>query len=216
MLGPTLKPAVFKHVQLIPLSARDLLILIVTDMGIIENRVIALDSPVAQGDLDRVSYILNKRLRGRPFIDFKSSVLRELREEIKANNGIFQKAVNLILNTLETRDKERIYLDGIINILDHPEFKQVEKFKLLMELMEEEEKLYRLLSSRQQGLKISIGEENQEEAAQECSLITANYEVGGQVVGTIGVLGPTRMEYAHVVSVVDYIAQKLSEFLSSL
>ncbi len=216
MLGPALKPAVFKHVQLIPLSAQDLLILIVNDMGIIENKVIALDCPVAQGDLDRVSYILNEKLRGQPFVKFKSSLFREIRDELKADNGIFQKAVDLILKTMETRDRERIYLDGIINILDHPEFKEVEKFKLLMELMEEEERLYRLLSTRQQGIRISIGEENQEEAAQECSLITANYEVGGQVVGTIGVLGPTRMEYAHVVSVVDFMAQKLSEFLSKL
>lgn len=216
MLGPTLKPSIFKHVQLISLSAHDLLVLIVTDMGIIENKVIALEAPVSQGDLDRVSYLLNKKLRGQPFAKFKSSLFREIRDEMKADNGIFQKAVDLILKTMETRNKERIYLDGIINILDHPEFKEVEKFKLLMELMEEEERLYRLLSTRQQGIRISIGEENQEEAAQECSLITANYEVGGQVVGTIGVIGPTRMEYAHVVSVVDFMAQKLSEFLSKL
>ncbi|HEY8392389.1 MAG TPA: heat-inducible transcriptional repressor HrcA [Capillibacterium sp.] len=216
MLGPTLKPAVFKHVQLIPLSAHELLVLIVADLGIIENKVISLDYPVAQADLDRISYLLNKKLRGQPFAKFKSSLFRELRDEMKADNGIFQEAVDLILKTLETRNKERIYLDGIINILDHPEFKEVEKFKLLMELMEEHDRLYRLLATRQRGIRITIGEENQEEAAQDCSLITANYEVGGQVVGTIGVLGPTRMDYAHVVAVVEFMAQKLSEFFSGV
>jgi heat-inducible transcriptional repressor len=80
--------------------------------------------------------------------------------------------------------------------------------------MEEEERLCRLLSSPYPGIRISIGEENPEEAAHECSIITANYEIGGRVVGTIGVLGPTRMDYAHVVSVVEFIAQSLSEFLS--
>lgn len=216
MIGPKLQPSVFKHVQLIPLSANDILVLIVTDTGIIENKVIAIDCPVTQADLDRVSYSLNKKLRGRPFTSIKSSVLHELREEIKTEDSSFQQAVTLLLSTLDTQEKERIYLDGIINILDHPEFKQVEKFKLLMELMEEEERLYRLLSSRHSGLRISIGAENQEEAAQECSIITANYEIGGRIVGTIGVLGPTRMDYAHVVSVVDFIAQNLSEFLSRL
>lgn len=214
MLGPTLQPSIFKHVQFIPLSANDILVLIVTDMGIIENKVIAVDCPVTQADLDRVSYRLNKKLRGRPFASLKSSVLNELKEEIKTEDSSFQQAITLLLGTLDTREKERIYLDGIINILDHPEFKEVEKFKLLMELMEEEDRLYRLLSSRHSGIRISIGKENLEEAVHECSIITANYEIGGRVVGTIGVLGPTRMDYAHVVSVVDYIAQSLSEFFS--
>ncbi|HHT06385.1 MAG TPA: heat-inducible transcription repressor HrcA [Hydrogenispora sp.] len=214
MLGPTLQPSIFKHVQLIPLSANDILVLIVTDMGIIENKVIAVDCPVTQADLDRASYSLNKKLRGRPFASLKSSVLNELKEEIKTEDSSFQQAVTLLLSSLDTREKERVYLDGIINILEHPEFKELEKFKLLLELMEEEERLCRLLSSPYPGIRISIGEENPEEAAHECSIITANYEIGGRVVGTIGVLGPTRMDYAHVVSVVEFIAQSLSEFLS--
>ncbi len=216
MLGPKLQPAVFKHVQLIPLSMKDILVLIVTDRGIIENKVIAIDCPVTQADLDRVSNILNKKLRGRPFAGFRVSVLHELKEEMRADDNFFQEAVTLLLNTMENKGKERLYLDGVINILDHPEFKEVEKFKLLMELMEKEEKLYRLLASRHHGLRISIGAENQEEAAQECSIITANYELDGQVVGTIGVLGPTRMDYAHVVSVVNFMAQTLSDFLAEI
>ena len=213
MLGPTLQPSIFKHVQLIPLSANDILVLIVTDMGIIENKVIAVDCPVTQADLDRASYSLNKKLRGRPFASLKSSVLNELKEEIKTEDSSFQQAVTLLLSSLDTREKERVYLDGIINILEHPEFKELKKFKLLLELMEEEERLCRLLFALS-GIRISIGEENPEEAAHECSIITANYEIGGRVVGTIGVLGPTRMDYAHVVSVVEFIAQSLSEFLS--
>ncbi|HBR29381.1 MAG TPA: heat-inducible transcription repressor HrcA, partial [Firmicutes bacterium] len=143
MLGPKLQPAVFKHVQLIPLSMKDILVLIVTDRGIIENKVIAIDCPVTQADLDRVSNILNKKLRGRPFAGFRVSVLYELKEEMRADDNFFQEAVTLLLNTMENKGKERLYLDGVINILDHPEFKEVEKFKLLMELMEKEEKLYR-------------------------------------------------------------------------
>ncbi|NLM37668.1 MAG: HrcA family transcriptional regulator, partial [Firmicutes bacterium] len=196
------------------LSATDILVLLVTDMGIIEKKVIAVDCPITQVDLDRVSYSLNKKLRGRPFASLKSSVLNEVKEEIKTEGSSFQQAITLLLSTLDTSEKERVYLDGIINILDHPEFKEVEKFKLLMELMEEEDRLYRLLSSRHPGLRISIGQENPEEAVHECSIITANYEIGGRIVGTIGVLGPTRMDYAHVVSVVEFIAQSLSEFLS--
>ena len=107
-------------------------------MGIIENKVIAVDCPVTQADLDRASYSLNKKLRGRPFASLKSSVLNELKEEIKTEDSSFQQAVTLLLSSLDTREKERVYLDGIINILEHPEFKELEKFKLLLALMEEE------------------------------------------------------------------------------
>ena len=216
MLGPKLQPSVFKHVQLVPLNSYNILVLVVTNLGVIENKLITIDVPVEQGDLDRISNLLNKKLRGKTFENLKSSVLAELKEEMAAHDDFFHKAICLLLNTLETRDKERIYLDGVINILEHPEFKEIEKFKPLMGMMEEEERLYKMLtdSSSRHGLRISIGEENQEEAAQECSIITATYNMKGRAVGTIGVLGPTRMDYSHVVAVVDFIAQYLSEILS--
>lgn len=216
MLGPKLRPAVFKHIQLVPLNDSNILVLVVTNLGVIENKIITVDLPVAQEDLDRISNQLNKKLRGVTLDNLKSSVLVELKTEMEARNNFFHNAVNLLLRTLETRERERIYLDGVINILEHPEFKEVEKFKPLMGMMEEEERLYQIMtdSSGCHGLRISIGEENREVAAQECSIITATYEMAGREVGTIGVLGPTRMDYGHVVAVVGFIAQYLSKLLS--
>jgi heat-inducible transcriptional repressor len=218
MLGPKLQPSVFTHVQLIPLNEHNILVLVVTNMGVIENKLITVDVPVSQMDLDRISYVLNKKLRGKTFDKLKTSFISELREEMEVHDSLFHKAIHLLLRTLESRDKDRIYLDGIINILDHPEFKELEKFKSLMEMMDEEESIYRMLekTSGHQGLQISIGEEIEEEAFQQCSVVTATYEIGGKVVGTIGVLGPTRMDYGHVVAVVDFVSHYLSKVLSDM
>ncbi len=216
MLGPKLQSAVFKHIQLVPLNDYNILVLVVTSTGVVENKIITVDFPVSQVELDQISNQLNRKLRGVTLENLKSSVLNELKTEIEARNGFLQQAVNLLQRTLETKERTRIYLDGVINILEHPEFKEVEKFKPLMGMMEEEEKLYRILTAptNANGLRISIGEEIQEEAAQDCSVITATYEMGGRVVGTIGVLGPTRMDYGHVVAVVDFIAKCISKLLS--
>ncbi len=218
MLGPKLQPSVFKHVQLIPLNEHNILVLVVTDMGVVENKLITVDVPVNQMDLDRISYVLNKKLRGKTLDKLKTSFISELKEEMEAHDNLFHKAIELLFRTLESKDKDRVYLDGIVNILEHPEFKELEKFKSLMEMMDEEESIFRMLNktSSHQGLQIFIGEENEEEAFQQCSVVTATYEIGGKVVGTIGVLGPTRMDYGHVVAVVDFVSQYLGRVLSEM
>jgi heat-inducible transcriptional repressor len=124
--------------------------------------------------------------------------------------------LQLLLTTRGKRKPERIYVDGTINILEQPEFKQVEKFKLLMSILEEEKKILNLMNQalQKRGLDIRIGEEIKDNAVEDCSMVTATYEVDGRILGAIGVLGPTRMDYGHVVTVVDFVAKCLGGFLS--
>lgn len=188
--------------------------LVVMDTGFVEN--ILLETPVAytQDELNKISAFLNSKLHGVSLGEFGTGVLNQLQTEAQSWEGLGD-TLQLLLATLDRKKQDRIYVDGTINILEQPEFKQVEKFKLLLSILEEEEKLLNLMNQalQKRGLNIYIGEEINDESVEDCSMVTATYEVDGKVLGAVGVLGPTRMDYAHVVTVVDFVAKSLSNFL---
>jgi len=218
ILAPKLHAAVFKYIQLVPINEYNILVLVVTDSGFIENKLIETPFPIHEDELQRISGMLNKKLQGVSLRNLGATLMREIKEEMLAHDRFFHETMQLLVKTLETKEKERVYLEGAVNILEQPEFKEVEKLKPIMMMLETEDKLYNILadSAFTHGIKITIGEENPEEEAHECSIVTATYEVGGRTLGAIGVLGPTRMDYARVVSVVDFVANYLSDLLTDL
>lgn len=215
ILSPRPQEAHFRHIHLVAMDASHILGLVVLDTGFVEN--ILLETPVAytQDQLNRISAFLNSKLQGVSLGEFGAAAINQLGTEALAWEGLGD-TLQLLLTTLGKKKQERIYVDGTINILEQPEFKQVEKFKLLLSILEEEEKLLNLMNQAMQkrGLNIYIGDEINDESVEDCSMVTATYEVDGRVLGAVGVLGPTRMDYAHVVTVVDFIAKSLSGFLS--
>ncbi len=215
ILTPRLNEIKFRHIQLIPLDNTCILLLVVTDTGFIENKLVEVFVPFTPEDLNRVSAFLNSKLRGVSWSELRPTLTQLLRE-IRSSNRFFGQALETLLKVLPEKRQERVFVEGAINILEQPEFRQVEKVKPLMNMFEEEEKLLELMSRSllRRGLNISIGEEIQNSDINDCSVITATYEVNGRILGTVGVLGPTRMDYARVVTVVDFVAKALSRFLS--
>jgi heat-inducible transcriptional repressor len=133
----------------------------------------------------------------------------------------FQERFNHIHNFLEEcfnigYTENKVYLDGRINIMKHPEFKETDKLNYILSLIEEEnilaDTIRRYLGFRK--TKIIIGKESKLKEMQNCSLVTSEYRIKGKPVGAIGILGPTRMDYSRMVSIAEYISDKLSEILS--
>jgi len=218
ILTPKLQVAVFKHIQLIPINEYSILVLVVTDAGFVETKLIETPFPIKEEELERISGMLNKKLKGVSLRSLRNTLLREIKDEMLAHDLFFHKTMQLLVKTLEIKEKEKVYIDGTVNILEQPEFKEVDKLKPIMMMLEKEDTLYNILtdSTLSHGIRICIGEENPEQAAHDCSVVTATYEVGGRTLGTIGVLGPTRMDYARVVSVVEFVSNYLSELLTDL
>jgi heat-inducible transcriptional repressor len=108
-------------------------------------------------------------------------------------------------------------LGGTLNILNQPEFRDVEKIKSILGILEEKDILRKLMqyNDKMDGITVKIGEENPFEEVRNCSLITATYHMNGEVVGSIGILGPTRMKYSKTIALVEYITQVLSNTLSN-
>jgi heat-inducible transcriptional repressor len=125
--------------------------------------------------------------------------------------------MELMVETLRDEPEERVYLGGTLNMLNQPEFKDIEKVKTLLSLLEQEDPLRDILTESpvDNGVVVRIGGENSRVEIKDCSMITATYHIDGKVIGAIGVLGPTRMEYSRVVSIVDFITNNLSDLLKN-
>lgn len=217
VLGPQIETAVFRHIQLIKLSENTILVLILTDTGYVENKIIELENGITDVELDCLSSLLNHKLRGMNLKDIKSSIIREIRTEMVFQDEFFNEAIKVLIKSITAHSQERVFLDGATKILEQPEFANVIKFKPLLKVLEEEENLYKLLTNNlQRGAKVKIGSENEDFGIQDCSVVTAGYEIAGRTVGVIGVLGPTRMEYGKVLPIVEYTAEILSDLLTRI
>jgi len=217
VLSPHSEDAVFRHIQLVRLSDTAILALVVTDSGHVENKVIEFEGGISDAELDRISLILNEKLRGIRLKDLRSSLLSEIRSELIAHQDFYNEAIQLLTRVIGTTGaKERVYIDGATKILEQPEFSELHKFKPLMDALDEEERLYKLLSENIGGTFVKIGSENKSLGLSGCSIVTASYEIAGRTVGVIGVLGPTRMDYAKVLPIVENTAAILSELLTQM
>ncbi len=189
----------------------------ITDTGFVENKVIELPRMLSTDELFKVVWYLNKKLKGLTIDKITLSLIKEMKEELLNEMDFIEQALNLIGQSFSIQKESRVYLGGTTNILNQPEFKDVNKIKKIFNVLEEEDLLSSLLEeSLSEKLRVVIGEENKIEEIQECSLITATYRIGDKTIGTIGVLGPTRMDYSKVISIVEHITDQLNHILNGI
>jgi heat-inducible transcriptional repressor len=181
-------------------------------------RLIDVPENVTFEDLEMISGILNAKLRGQTNESLRLTILKEIYLELAKHKQVLDLAMELFEESMAMKSEDKIYLGGVFNILNQPEFHNVEKVKTLLGILEQEELLYGLMVNDEQSdsVTVRIGREIRNKDIKECSMVTAAYSLDGQKVGTIGVLGPTRMEYAKVISVVDFMTKNLSHTLERM
>ncbi|MGI6588796.1 MAG: heat-inducible transcriptional repressor HrcA [Peptococcia bacterium] len=217
VMAPTFEKNKLKYIQLLPLTGNKVVLVIVLDNGHVEHRNLDLPFSLREEEFQYVSHVLNKHLQDLSLEQWKSGVLRAVHYELMQQESFLNEVMELIENVLSLEYNNKVYLGGALNILEQPEFRDVEKVKELLELLEEERILQEVLNTGQEvGISVKIGKENPYEEMKNCSLITATYELDGKVIGTLGVLGPTRMEYAKAVSIVEFLTSTLTEGLRKL
>jgi heat-inducible transcriptional repressor len=206
----------FRQVELIQLQAQTALMVVVTESGAVIHKILEFQEPVSALDLYRVSQTFNSKMKGITFSDIQRTLLRELYDELQEHKDILNLALELLDEYLHAPEWDKVYLGGIINILNQPEFRDVQKIRRILGVLEEESEIRDLLTeSKGIGVMVRIGGENRREEFQDCSVITVTYEIEGKAVGRIGLLGPTRMEYPKATSVLEYISLILSEVFRS-
>lgn len=211
----------FKRIALIPLdpSSNRLLVVFVTGSGLVHNYKIELESPLDEILLGRLTRILNQELEGMPLSQVEPHLKRKILMERDSLYYLFRQAMEIIKATILTAREERLWMEGASHVLEQPEFHDIDRTRSLLRLMEERETLLQLLRQElEQEVKcrVYIGSEMESAAMSGYSLITCSYKVGDRVLGVIGMLGPTRMEYPRAVALVDQAARMLGNTISRM
>ncbi|MBW5444922.1 heat-inducible transcriptional repressor HrcA [Cohnella sp. CFH 77786] len=214
VLGPEMFSASLKHFQLVPLNDSSAVAIIVTNTGHVEHRTMTIPEGIDVGDLGKIVGLLNDKLVGVPFHRVKSVLYSEIARELGRYMDRCEEILSVLEQSIEEQKDPRVFLSGAANMLAQPEFKDVDKAKLILDTLEETGKLTQLFPAGLGGIQVKIGTENAMEAINQCSLITANYTVDGQSLGTIGILGPTRMEYGKVIGLLEFLSRDIASMLN--
>ena len=205
------------HLHLIPLSPQRALVVVVTDGGVFEGQTAEFPEPIAPDDLDRLSRAITRRIAGKPLRDLTEGKL----DTAIGDAALYQRVVTEVERLLcdqRLHASTRIVTDGKANILKQPEFQDVRRAQPVLSALEQEDVVVEILRPGAQGdrVRITIGGENTREEMRECSVITATYFREDRPAGVIGIVGPTRMRYSKVVSLVSFLADSLGEALGQL
>jgi heat-inducible transcriptional repressor len=212
LLAPPLKQTALARIELIPLSNERALAVVITEAGWMNTRTLSLDSRVATDDLREVGRQLTRRFRGKTF----QQILDELAAPPDPLDPLRAKAGALVEQVFSLLRDRTLYIGGAINILDHPEFWDIATMRNLLKAFEEKGRLIEILSQRAEegGVQVMIGRENPYPEMQECSLVTSTYTYRDQALGILGVVGPKRMPYSKVITLVEETARLMSQALS--
>lgn len=212
--GPRVRQSALQHLQILPLPGDKAMLVMVTDTGMVENQVIDLPE-VTLLELQQFSDTVSGHLRGLSLEQIGATALQDLRRQLGKYRALLDQTLEFLRGEQEAGD-DRVYIGGTRNMLSQPEFRDVNKVRTLLDVLEQEEAVQDLLGETPpgQGVSIAIGEEIRYREMQDCSVITATYRIGGRTIGRIGVLGPRRMEYAKVAAIVDEVARRLTDTFS--
>lgn len=215
-MAPQFKRTCLKHLQIIKVDSFNILAVIVTDAGIVKNSVIRSEQDIDIDTLDKISKILNEKLLGLSIEELVKMDFSELDNSINGYKQIFTEILPELLQALKYSERAEIYYDGAANLLELPEYNDVQKAKDFLNVLDENALLFDILNDVSKDTSVIIGKENKVHQLKNCSLITATYSFNGKIIGSVGVVGPTRMKYSKVISVVDCLTQNLNDILSKI
>lgn len=215
VLGPQKGKSTFDKMHFLPYQPGKVIMVIVKENGTVEHHIIEVGESLTAEELQHVAGVLNQKMRGYSLSQVKRSMLHEIYSELSRQRLLIDNALEMLREILDDdEEEERIYLGGALNMLNQPEFRDLGKVKTLFKVFEENDSLKKLLNPHQEGLNVTIGGENALKEFQGCSVISATYKVSGLTIGAVGVLGPTRMDYAKVIAIVDFMTRSLTEILT--
>lgn len=217
IVAPIQHELVLHHMEFVRLSERRLLGIFVTREGITHNRIVDLSQALSASDVDRINKYCNDTLRGLTLDEARQKAVSERDATRAAVDHLAQDAMDFSAAVLDTASAE-VVIDGSARLLAHPEFASVAKAKALLEAFEEKEKILAILEHcvTTDGVQVFIGAESRFDALADCSVVMSSYHRGGKVLGTLGVIGPTRMAYGRVIPIVQCAAEQMSQWLEQV
>ncbi|MCR2044964.1 heat-inducible transcriptional repressor HrcA [Anaerosalibacter massiliensis] len=215
-LAPQFKQSTLRHIQLISIDNNKVLVVIISDSGMVKNTIFRVENKVSEEQLSIISNFLNDKLKGLTLEEMSNEIDTVVFKEIYEFKNIIKNIIPIINQSMEEMESVELYADGITNIFNFPEYSDLAKAKTFLSFIEDKDSVANMmLNNTFKDFEISIGNENICEEIKDCSLITATYKLNGKTIGKIGVIGPTRMDYITVISAVKLLSINLNEIIDS-
>ena len=209
-IGPKPATQIIEEIKFILLGSRMLMAVIMTDTGMIRETIIKFDEDINQKQVDTINYMFNNKLRGQSIEIINRPFEEYLFDEMKYSVKVIKPIVEQIKKVLI--EDEKIYLEGANKAFELPEFNSLEVAKNFVNVLDTKEIVADMLNSGiAKDINVYIGKENEKEELKDFSIVTFKHKVGNKDLGTIGIIGPKRMNYSKVISVMKYINKKLKD-----
>lgn len=209
---PTKNEDALKFVNLLPVDENTVVMMIASESGKISNTAINMKVPYIEENLQLLSKTMTYNYKGKSISQvLTNNIIENFETDIEVMSGLEKDVIPNFMKTLEDMLNVNLYMEGLTNIFDIPEYNDLQKAKNFIEMLSQKENFTKKLIEREDGVIVTIGEENADDVMNDCALITASYHVDGKLIGKLGVIGPTRMKYGEVTSIIEYLTDNLSD-----
>lgn len=214
---PVVKKTTLKQVRLIPLDEISVMLIVATGENHIKHYIIPTNKAIDETRLNEMSVAINHLLKGKTRDDMTDDVVRDILIITREHQEILKPMLKDIRKTITSAESIQVHLSGEKNMLSFPEFSDIDTARSLFKTLEEKQALLNIIGEEFDGsTDVLIGEENELEEMKNCSVIKTSYRVGKDIYGTIGIIGPTRMDYAQVISVLNGMAKNIENVMNSV
>lgn len=201
-----------KYINLLPVDDYTAVLMLVSESGKVSNKAVRFDKAVSEETLRILAKTMTYNYRGKTLSEaLTQDIIDDVQTDAEAMGMLENNIKPSFVKTLEDMLNVNLYMDGLTNIFSLPEYNDLDKARMFLEMVNKKEDFTKTLINRENGVIITIGNENQDELLSDCSVITATYHVNGKQIGKIGVIGPTRMQYDEVTSVIEYLTDNISK-----
>lgn len=214
---PRREAVILRHIEFLPLTSNRILVILVVNEEEVQNRVIHTEKAFSESELTQTANYLNQEFIGSDLSQIRESVLTGMKQERDDMQHIMKMAIQMTDNVVDNQNSDDFVMAGQTNLMEYAEMANMEQLRQLFDAFNTKRDVLHVLdqSIQAEGMQIFIGEESGYSAFESCSVITAPYKMSDEVVGVLGVIGPTRMAYDRVIPLVDVTAKLLGSLLIS-
>ena len=207
-IGPSSDVQKIENIKFVLLSPRMMMAVILTDSGLVKETIIKFDEDITENQVQTLSYMFNNKLKGEPITKIDRPLEKYLVEEMQYSVKLIKPIIEQMKKVVE---EESVHLEGANKLFELPEFNSLEVAKNFVNILDEKDLMADMLNTGfAKDINVYIGEENEKEELKDFSVVTFKHRIGNKDLGTIGIIGPKRMDYAKVISVMKYISKKLN------
>lgn len=211
---PSVRQSSIKSVQLMKVDSRNLVTAIITGSGAIKNHRIKLLKMPLDEEVSAINEVINKRLIGLTIEEINLEVINNLKVDLGKYDDLFNAIVPVLYDTLKEENSSEVFMEGTTNIFNYQEYNDIDNAKEILNLLYNKDYVVKLIAPNG-NITVKIGDENYLPEAKNCSVISAEYSIGDGPIGTIGLIGPRRINYSKVIAIMAQVMKELNDTLKN-